>query len=200
MVDRTQKTSQIAENLAIQTAQRVGKKLGFNATKALELLVLYTIGYSNRPLPEFTQELEKRSITRLIDVRSRPWSRNPQYNRKAVERWSERLGIHYCWEGEILGGDQSDKRELSLLAKTISRIAQGSLSENIAIMCAEGDPAKCHRTWDVTVYLMSLRGIEPISILRDGAEERASQSLLRVAKRDLPLHASQYLSSQRSLF
>ncbi len=162
--------------------------------------MIYTIGYSNRSLLEFTKELEKRAVTRLVDVRSRPWSRNPQFNRKAIERWSEKLGIHYCWEGEILGGDQSDNRELSLLAKTIPRIAQASVSENIAVMCAEGDPAKCHRTWDVSVYLLHWHDIDPISILRDGTEEFASQSLKRVSKRNLPPHASQHLSGQRSLF
>jgi len=162
--------------------------------------MIYTIGYSNRALPEFTRELEKRDITRLVDVRSRPWSRNPQYNRKAMEQWSERLSIHYCFEGEILGGDQSNNRELSLLAKTISRIAQASVSENIAVMCAEGDPAKCHRTWDVSVYLLQWHDIDPISILRDGTEEFASQSLKRVSKRNLPAHAQQYLSNQISLF
>lgn len=161
--------------------------------------MIYTIGYSNRSLAEFTNELEKRAITRLVDIRSRPWSRNPQYNRKAIERWSERLSIHYCYEGEILGGDQSGNRELPAIAKTISRIAKSALSENIAIMCTEGDPAKCHRTWDVAVYLLSSHGIEPVSVLRDGTEERASQSLLRVSKRDLPLHASKYINGQRSM-
>lgn len=163
-------------------------------------MIIYTIGYSNRPLPEFTHELEKRSITRLFDVRSRPWSRNPSYNRKAIERWSDKLGIHYCVEGDVLGGDDSEGRELSVIAKSISRIVGSAGSENVAVMCAEGDPAKCHRTRDVSVWLLSWHEIDPVSILRDGSEERATQSLLRVSKRNLPDHASQYLSCQRSLF
>lgn len=162
--------------------------------------MIYSVGYSNRTLPEFTRELEKRSITQLVDVRSRPWSRNPSYNRKAIERWSEGMGVHYRFEGGILGGDLSDTRDLTLLAKTISRIADAGAKENLAIMCAEGDPAKCHRTWDVSVWLLGWHEIDPISILRDGTEERATQSLLRVSKRDMPAHASRYLSGQRSMF
>jgi uncharacterized protein (DUF488 family) len=162
--------------------------------------MIYTIGYSNRPLPEFTSELERRSITRLIDVRSRPRSRNPSYNHRAIEQWSERMGMHYCFEGATLGGDNQEGLELSLLAKAVSRIANASERENVAIMCAEGDPAKCHRTWDVSVWLLGWHGIDPISILRDGREERATQSLLRVSKRNLPEHASRYLSGQRSMF
>lgn len=162
--------------------------------------MIYTLGYSNRPLPEFALELERRSITRLVDVRSRPWSRNPCYNRKRLEDWSDKQGIHYCWQGEELGGDHRDDRELSVIAKSVSFIAQGSANEHVALMCAEGDPAKCHRTWDIAVWLLRWHDIDPVSILRDGSEERATQSLLRVSKRDLPDHAFQYLSGQRSLF
>ncbi|NMW32755.1 DUF488 domain-containing protein [Altererythrobacter sp. RZ02] len=161
--------------------------------------MIYTLGYSNRTLTEFTCELEKRNITQLIDVRSRPWSRNPNFDQKAIEKWSERLGIHYRWAGEVLGGDHAH-RELQAIANAISKLAKASTDENVAVMCAEGDPAKCHRTWDVSVWLLRRHDIDPVSILRDGSEERATQSLLRVSKRDLPDHASQYLSRQRSLF
>lgn len=162
--------------------------------------MIYTIGYSNRPLPEFTRELARRSITQLVDVRSRPWSRNPSYNRKAIERWSEQAGIHYRFEGATLGGDENEDRELSAIAKSVSRLAEVSTNENVAIMCAEGDPARCHRTWDVSVWLLRWHEIDPVSILRDGSEEKATQSLLRVSKRDMPERASQYLSGQRSMF
>lgn len=162
--------------------------------------MIYTIGYSNRALSEFTRELARRSITRLVDVRSRPWSRNPSFSRKTIEAWSGRIGIHYAYEGETLGGDKSDERELSELAKAVSGIADAGSKENVAIMCAEGDPARCHRTWDVAVWLLKWHEIDPISILRDGTEERATQSLLRVSKRDLPEHASHSLSGQRSMF
>jgi len=161
--------------------------------------MIWTIGYSNRTLTEFTRELERRSITRLIDVRSRPWSRNPNFSRKAIETWSDRIGIHYAYEGETLGGDQGEDRELSVVAKAVSGIAEAGSKENVAIMCAEGDPARCHRTWDVSVWLLRWHEIDPTSILRDGTEERATQSLLRVSKRDFA-HASQYLSGQRSMF
>lgn len=162
--------------------------------------MIYTVGYSTRSLPEFTKELEKRNITRLVDVRSRPSSRNPSFNRKAIERWSEKLGIYYSFEGEALGGDPDEGRELSAIVDAISRIASAAKSENVAIMCAEGDPAKCHRTWDIAVYLIASHEIAPISILRDGTEEQANKSLQRVSKRNLPDHASRHLSTQRSLF
>lgn len=119
-----------------------------------------------------------------------PSSRNPSFNRPAIERRSERLGIHNRFEGEALGGDPDDGRELSVIAKTISRIASAAALENVAVMCAEGDLAKCHRAWDVAVHLMASHEVAPISIPRDGSEERATQSLLRVSKRDLPDHAS----------
>jgi uncharacterized protein (DUF488 family) len=50
--------------------------------------MIFTIGYSNRSLPEFVGELRKRAITQIIDVRSSPWSRNAPFNASQIERWS----------------------------------------------------------------------------------------------------------------
>lgn len=162
--------------------------------------MIYTIGYSNRALFEFTKELEKRSITKLVDVRSRPWSRNPAYNRKSMERWTETLGVQYCFAGEVLGG-MSDFTPYDADHQTIvDDIIRSSINESIAIMCAEGDPAKCHRTWSVAVSILARHEIDPISILRDGQEERASYSLTRVSQSSLPPFTLNYLDRQKSLF
>ena len=40
---------------------------------------LYTIGYSNHSFEIFLQLLQKHGITTLVDVRSKPGSRNPAY-------------------------------------------------------------------------------------------------------------------------
>ena len=52
--------------------------------------------------------------------------------------------------------------------------------ENIAIFCAEGDPAACHRTWDIGASLLVRYGVIARSILRDGREEDVTDTLRRV--------------------
>lgn len=66
--------------------------------------MIWTIGYSNRSLPEFLHELGRRGITQIIDVRSSPWSRNAAFNASQIEKWSEQIGIMYRQEGLVLGG------------------------------------------------------------------------------------------------
>ena len=67
--------------------------------------MIYTIGYSTRTLPEFLMELEKYRITKIIDVRSRPWSRNASFNANKIKRWSASADLMYQQLGQILGGD-----------------------------------------------------------------------------------------------
>lgn len=162
--------------------------------------MIYTIGYSDRVLPEFVRQLEVRGVTQLIDVRSNPWSRNPVYSRQRIEEWSSTQGIYYRFCGEILGGMSDVGLRDPEYISAISKIARASTNEVIAIMCAEGDPAKCHRTWSIAGSLLARHEIDPISVLRDNTEERSTQSILRVSKRKLPDFTLDYLNAQISLF
>lgn len=146
--------------------------------------MLFSIGYSNRSLPEFLCELERRGITQIWDVRSSPWSRNAPFNAPQIERWAPKAGIMYRREGEVLGG----RRQMSLddprYLDALDRLLDASGREHIAIMCAEGDPEHCHRTYDIGASLLVRWGVVTKSIRRDGRAEDVTFSLARVRRRD----------------
>ena len=86
-------------------------------------------------------------------------------------------------------GEANDKRvsvtstdAVRQLAATRHRGQRVSVAgrENIAIFCAEGDPAACHRTWDIGASLLVRYGVIARSILRDGREEDVTDTLRRV--------------------
>lgn len=142
--------------------------------------MIYTIGYSTRSLPEFIAELEKRSITQLCDVRSSPWSRNAAFNVNQIERWSEAAGIMYRRCGDVLGGRADIPLDDPAYVASLDQIVDASLREHVAIMCAEGDPADCHRTWDIGATLLITKGVEVTSILRNGLDEEIADTIRRV--------------------
>lgn len=141
--------------------------------------MIFTIGYSNRTLPEFVGELGKRAITQIIDVRSSPWSRNAPFNAPQIERWSERTGIMYRRYGEILGGRSEIATDDPRYVDALDDILDKAGREPIVIMCAEGDPAQCHRSWDVGASLLVRHGVIAVSILRDGKHEDMTDTLER---------------------
>lgn len=146
--------------------------------------MIYTIGYSNRSLPEFLNELTSRGIRQLWDVRSSPWSRNASFNAPQIVQWSERAGIYYRQCGSIFGGRTEialdDPRYIDLLDQ-LTKVAN---SENVAIMCAEGDPALCHRSWDIGASLLLNWNLAVTGILRDGSNEDIGATINRINRRN----------------
>ena len=143
--------------------------------------MIWTIGYSNRSLPEFLHELQSRGITQLVDVRSSPWSRYPVFNANQIASWADREGILYRQEGAVLGGRAEIGLDHPDYIAALDRIIDAARREPLALMCAEGDPAQCHRTWDIGASLLARYGLIVRNILRDGREEDATETLRRVS-------------------
>jgi len=144
--------------------------------------MIYTIGYSTRTLPEFINELQKFSITTIIDVRSRPWSRNAAFSANQIERWSASAGLMYRQLGHILGGDTNIAIEDDRYQSALRLIIDAAKAENTAVFCAEGDPALCHRTWDIGASLLFNWGVPTVNILRDGGLEKVEETIHRVRR------------------
>jgi uncharacterized protein (DUF488 family) len=162
--------------------------------------MIYTIGYSTRSLPEFLKELDQRGITHLVDVRSSPWSRNAPFNADQIERWSERASIMYRRSGDILGGTSDVPLDSPLYLSELERIVDTSCREPVAIMCAEGDPAQCHRTWDVGASLLIRWGVVARSILRNSREEDITVTLQRVTANRMQPEVRAAINAQLDLF
>lgn len=146
--------------------------------------MIFTIGTSNRTQIEFVRELQSRSVSLLVDVRSSPYSRLPWFNAWKITQWATNAGIDYRQMGDVLGGRSPVPVSDPAYADALDKLVRASSRETVAIFCAEGDPAKCHRSWDVGASLLIHLGISAKSILRDGSEEDIIDSLRRVSRRN----------------
>ena len=140
--------------------------------------MIYTIGHSNHSREEFLRLLRLHGIELLIDVRTSPFSkRYPWFNRKNIEGW---LGeIKYEFHGKTLGGLEDVAVEIR--RDSCANLAVVSENKRIALMCAEGDPSKCHRG-DVLASILSDLGVEVIHILPDGLTKAAGASVARLRR------------------
>lgn len=144
--------------------------------------MIYTIGYSTRTLPEFIKELDNYNITTIIDVRSRPWSRNPSFNANQIERWSASAHLMYKQLGHILGDQAGVELQDVRYQSSLQWIVDAARRENVAVFCAEGDPALCHRAWDIGASLLLQRSISSANILRNGGLEKIEVTINRIRR------------------
>lgn len=124
-------------------------------------LSCFTIGHSDLPVEVFVYYLQKVRVDCIIDVRSAPYSKyQPQYNREEISSVLKQENIEYHYMGDVLGGRYSDpallfpdgtvdyqkvsktQKFISGLDEVISLIESG---KNVALMCSERDPLRCHR-------------------------------------------------------
>lgn len=151
----------------------------------IEGTVIHTIGHSTHPIAHFVSVLKEAGIETVIDVRSNPGSRfNPQFNRAALARALTEAGIAYRHLGDALGGKPRDPSLLDAAGKPdyakmasapqfragIDELIATARSAAVAIMCAEEDPARCHRTLLVTPALLA-RGVAVRHVRGDGRIE-----------------------------
>lgn len=144
--------------------------------------MIYTIGYSNRSLPEFLNELTSRDIRQLWDVRSSPWSRNASFNASQIDQWSERAGIYYRQCGSIFGGRSEIAVDDPIYIDMLDQLMTAAKRDVVAVMCAEGDPAMCHRSWDIGASLFLKWKLPVTSILRDGSVENILVTISRIRR------------------
>jgi uncharacterized protein (DUF488 family) len=145
---------------------------------------IYTIGYSGYTLPDFINELKALQITALIDVRSVPFSkRYPDFNKEKLAITLRENGIIYRSYAKEFGARRTE-RELYTDGKVdfvkvaacenfksgVEKIIAGAdLGYVFALMCAERDPAVCHRAVLVS-RAFSERGFNVSHILRGAGE------------------------------
>lgn len=129
--------------------------------------MIHTIGHGNRSATELIAMLQEACVEVLVDVRAHPSSRRyPQFSRAALQAELARAGIGYEWEGKALGGfrkPRPDSPHLALAAEgfrgyadhmqtpafeaSVARLLEMAEKRRLAIMCAEKNPAECHRSF-----------------------------------------------------
>jgi len=126
---------------------------------------IYTIGHSTRPIDEFLALLEAHGIKKVVDIRTIPKSRhNPQFSQDELRESLAEAGIGYRhlkalgglrhalkdslnpgWRNLSFRGfaDYMQTEEFDRGLELLEAIAR---KQPTAIMCAEGNPWRCHRS------------------------------------------------------
>jgi uncharacterized protein (DUF488 family) len=142
-----------------------------------EPLVIMTIGHSTRLADEFVHLLKAHGVARLVDVRTIPRSRhNPQFNRDQLPRTLHSARIHYshmpglgglrharpdsingAWRNASFRGF-ADYMQTPEFQESLDDLIELAKREQVAIMCAEAVPWRCHRSLIADALLA--RGVE----------------------------------------
>lgn len=157
---------------------------------------LYSIGYATKPIETFIQQLKHYRIDVIADVRSVPFSKMfHDYNQDAIKQHLFAHGIKYVYLGEELGPRSKDPShydccnqvqfsqlmQSQLFLQGIERLQTGiERGYNIALMCAEKDPANCHRSTLIAYYLKHQLQQNIPHIEHDGSTEKQDQLELRL--------------------
>jgi uncharacterized protein (DUF488 family) len=137
--------------------------------------VLYTIGHGATPIDDLLRRLEGHGVRTVLDVRAQPYSsRNPQFDRGELDAELAAAGISYRWLGDHLGGKPlvaggpvpvDDPRIVAAGVTEAAGLARGATS---ALLCAEIDPAHCHRS-TVLAARFEDAGFTVVHVLGDGS-------------------------------
>jgi len=146
---------------------------------------IYTIGHSNHPFNKVVAALAQNGVEHVVDVRSSPFSKHAsQFNHKAVKQEFPKRAVKYTFMGDSLGGlPKSDEFKNSKGEPDYEKMAADKwfkdgiewllkLAEKntVCLLCAEEDPAKCHRSRLLAPRLEAL-GATVVHIRADGSTE-----------------------------
>jgi uncharacterized protein (DUF488 family) len=151
--------------------------------------VVLTIGHSTHPIEEFIAILEAQGVDLLADVRTVPRSRhNPQFNRDALKaslaqaeirylsmpglgglRHARRDSPHTAWRNASFRG-YAGYMQTAEFRENLNRLIELSRETQIAIMCAESVPWRCHRS--LIADALAVRGIPVEHIMTASSARR----------------------------
>jgi uncharacterized protein (DUF488 family) len=140
-------------------------------------VTVLTIGHSTRPIDQFLELLTAHGVQRLIDIRTIPQSRhNPQFGREQLSASLERARLQYThvpglgglrrprrdslntgWRNASFRG-YADYMQTPEFDENLERCIEVAKQEQVALMCAEAVPWRCHRSLIADALLA--RGID----------------------------------------
>ena len=149
---------------------------------------IFTIGHSTHPIEEFVHLLQAHGVEQLIDIRTVPRSRtNPQFNRETLPNSLKAAGIGYlhmpalgglrrpradspntAWRNASFRG-YADYMQTPEFAAALDSLVELGSQTQVAIMCAEAVPWRCHRS--LVADALFARGIPVEDILSAGRRQ-----------------------------
>ncbi|GAA6153056.1 DUF488 domain-containing protein [Pseudoteredinibacter isoporae] len=162
------------------------------------MATIYTIGYATKSYPVFLEQLKRYKISALVDVRSVPFSaRFKEFDQPNLQRALPKEKIHYIYMGDHLGPRSKDpshyheNRQIDfdklnqsrLFLQGIERLNQGLKKHyTIAMMCAEKDPASCHRSLLIAKFIAEQNDWTVEHILHEGELESQPALMARLVE------------------
>jgi uncharacterized protein (DUF488 family) len=143
---------------------------------------LHTIGHSTLAIDDFKAALRQYAIATLVDIRTIPQSRrHPQFGQANLRASLESAGIRYIhmrslgglrkpaadpvnvgWRNAAFRG-YADYMQTDEFARGVDELVAVAAESQTAIMCAEAEPSRCHRSLVGDALLV--RGLEVVDIL-----------------------------------
>ena len=148
-------------------------------------LRLYTIGHGTRTVEGIVQQMQENGIEYVIDVRSIPYSKyQPEFSRKSLAHALRGAGLKYGFMGDQIGGRPKDPscysnglvnyakvRAMPFFKAGIARLRSACEQKHtVCLLCAEVDPAKCHRSGMIGEALVQ-HGVQVEHLLKDGSSK-----------------------------
>ncbi len=140
-------------------------------------MLILTIGHSTWAIDDFLDILRAHSITRIVDIRTIPRSRhNPQFNQESLSESLKKSAIDYLLVKQLGGLRHSradspnmgwrnssfrgfaDYMQTQEFVEGIDQLVGLAQEGQVAIMCAEVLPWRCHR-WLIADALL-VRGVQ----------------------------------------
>jgi uncharacterized protein (DUF488 family) len=150
--------------------------------QAQQRLRVLTIGHSNHSMEKFLELLALHSVQVVADVRSSPYSKYAtQFDRESLVEALRAAGFQYVYLGGELGGrprgdtyyDAAGHVRYDKVVQSpgfqegVERLENGLRQYVVAALCAEEDPAGCHRRLLVG-RVLGERGVQVDHIRGDG--------------------------------
>ncbi|MDA1349699.1 MAG: DUF488 domain-containing protein, partial [Chloroflexi bacterium] len=146
-------------------------------------MVIYSIGHSNHNWDTFYALLREHGVEVLVDTRTKPTSKwAPFASARTLPGLTQNERIEYVFMGDSLGGKPADRssydargkpdyariRSKEFFKTAIAELVNMAASARVALMCAEEDPAKCHRKLLIGPALEQV-GVTLLHIRQDGS-------------------------------
>jgi uncharacterized protein (DUF488 family) len=155
---------------------------------------IFTIGHSDLNFMRFLALLQENKINHIIDIRSIPYSRHaPWSNKSRLAEILKPFLIRYTYLGHLLGGKKPSQEKFAQTGKTptneqyaeaIQTLIKLAARDNLALLCAEGDPANCHRQHVIAQSLLD-SSVKVIHILKSGERRAAWREDTRAEQAEL---------------
>ena len=145
---------------------------------------IFTIGYAGFEFEDACRIMARHNATKIVDVRSSPFSKRfPQWNRSVMEDYAE-----YLWLGERLGAHQTDAfRDGMVSREAVWKTPEfqdclAAVPDSAFLLCAEKDPATCHRALLLAEWL-DMNELAQIIHISPLGEETHAQLCRRIRKK-----------------